>query len=74
MNRCPYDSQVMLRSLVKRSENINNLQSGYRLSIPELLQSEIAYEHSKKMSFGLEELTTDEIYGDNVKATHTCRN
>lgn len=69
--RCPYDSQVMHKSLVKRSESVDNLQEGYELSSPILGQSDIGFEHTKQVP-EFDQNGKEEIDGDNLTATHTC--
>ncbi len=62
----------MSRSLIDRSKAVENLQAGYYLSCPRLVQSDVAFEHSKQASDGVYDLGNDQVDGDNLKATHTC--
>lgn len=68
--RCPYDSNVMIHSLINRSKDINNkdLGEGYFLSEPNIDQAKSAFEHSKTLK---SPDSRQEIDGDDLKATHT---
>jgi len=59
-------------SLIHRSKRVENLQKGYFLSCPKLLQSDKVFEYSKQRFDAEEELGDNHVDGDDLKAMHLC--
>lgn len=56
----------MERALIKRSHSIADLPSDFKLSIPDILQSDLVFENSKYLTGDGEENEEN-----NVKSTHS---
>ena len=67
LGKCPFDKEVIEKSLIERSNNINNLAEGYKCTKPIIIQSDLQFEYAKSID------AIDQIDGDNLKATHNCK-